>query len=577
MRNALSVSTPLAIALALLSTLLHALSWPLGGDAAGFWWLSFVSMAPLTIAVIGQATWKRAFLLAFLTQWPACLFCQWWLIQVTPPGMIGLALYCTFYLAVYAVVIRRVARSKRFGHWPMALVMPIVWTGCEYLRTTIVLGGYPWYQLGIPLVGGATFPDVFGQSASLLGSHVLSTLAASVSGVLVDWWRVRRDGYSRARAIWATAAILVLQLMNVIYGANVGRGTLSAGPVVLAVQTDLSISNKNSWEWEDQLKDVGSFLTMSVQGVLRARDAGTPPNVVVWPETMVPGFGLEPATIATLTRGNFRPGSVFSDALDELRSRLGVPFLVGSSSYLGLRADADENRWKWDQHFNSAYFLDGPAPFLRYDKMKLTPFGEEMPLISNWDWLEEKMLAFGAPGMSFDLDSGDQLVRFPVRFGQGRTAMVATPICFEDTVGPLCRRLCYERGRKVVDVMINLSNDGWFGWSDVGRAQHALHARLRSIELAIPMVRVTNGGFSMLIDDRGRIVEWIAGPEHRPAPGQSRIADTLLTVPQVTDRVTLYGRIGDVWPWIAFVATGLMAVFARPRSLDASDPNCCAP
>ncbi len=567
----------LQAALCLASTLLFALIWP----PFGWWWLAFIAIAPLTIAVLQptpltKTAW-RTFCLAFFTQWPAWIFVEWWLVQLTPPGMVGLALYCTFYTALYAVMIRAIGRAHLPKALPMTVLVPLVWTACEFLRTSVVLGGYPWYHLGVPLAGAADGSGIWAQSASLFGTTWLSTLAAAGSGVVVDWWRAGRPAApanARRTALIATACVMLVLGVHVLFGSVVGRGTLTQGPTILAVQTNLSTSNKIRWEQNEQLRDVTTFLQMSAEGFTEASRAGTPPDLVVWPETMVPGFGLEPATIATLLAGPYYPGAIYADALASLHHRLGVPLLVGSSVYLGLRVNEPDDRWLWDRHHNSAYLVTGEPPYPRYDKLKLTPYGEEMPLVSRWDWLEEQMLAFGAPGMTFDLDAGERIVRFNVPYGAGQHARIVTPICFEDTVGWLCRDLCYERGRKVADLMVNLSNDGWFGWSDTGREHHLLHARLRSIELAVPMLRCANTGLSVLIDDRGRVVTWLPGPANKPAPGQSTIAGTLRAVPQCTDRVTLYGRFGDVWAWIALLATGIMTVVAvRHRAHERSPPQ----
>ena len=105
---------------------------------------------------------------------------------------------------------------------------------------------------------------------------------------------------------------------------------------------------------------------------------------------------------------------------------------------IGLRQDGD--RFRWDRQFNSAYLVGaGPPPYPRYDKVFLAPFGETMPYISNWDWLERALLSVGAAGMTFDLDRGGEPVRFDVPW-QGGSVRVATPICFEDAFPALCRR-----------------------------------------------------------------------------------------------------------------------------------------
>jgi hypothetical protein len=95
---------------------------------------------------------------------------------------------------------------------------------------------------------------------------------------------------------------------------------------------------------------------------------------------------------------------------------------------------------------------------------------------------------------------------------------MAAPICFEITMPHISRRLVYEHGEKQADVLINLSNDGWFGWHDAGRTQHAQISRFRAIENRGPVVRSVNTGHSVLIDAHGRLVAGI---------GEGRYGDAL--------------------------------------------------
>ncbi|MDZ4830106.1 MAG: apolipoprotein N-acyltransferase, partial [Phycisphaerae bacterium] len=524
-----------------------ALAWP----TWGLWPLVFVALVPLSAwAIRARSVWAIV-LVVLLTQAPAWAAVNWWMARLTPPGFVILSFYCAAYIALFAVVLRRAARSRRFGHWPMAILVPVLFAGTEFLRTRIVLGGYPWYQLGVPLAGGAASDGILAQSASLFGAHWLTFVAASVSGAMLDAIR-RRPGWQIV-----VLSVALFQLLNGAFGWWILKtATTRPGPRILAVQTNLPVSNGSAWTQVDQVRDFRTFLEQTLEGASRARNAGTPPDLIVWPETMVPGFGLEPDAIQVCEDGGYYPGAIYLRALQSLFKETKSPLLVGAAAYLGLRIDGE--RWAWDKHFNSAYLIDGEPPFQRYDKLVLTPGGEEMPLISRSDWLEEKLLALGAPGMRFDLSAGDSLVRFEVRNSLGGVFRVATPICFEDTVGYLCRRLCYEDGRKVVDVMVNLSNEGWFGSSQPAREQHALHARLRSIELAIPMLRCANTGLSVLIDDRGRITHWIGGA----APGIGNMPGTLLAPVALSDRLTTYGRIGDVWSWTMLAGSVIITLLS---------------
>ena len=279
---------------------------------------------------------------------------------------------------------------------------------------------------------------------------------------------------------------------------------------------------------------------------------------------MLPGFGLEPDAIRrSVERGLVEP-EFFARTAEQLAGRLGAPLLVGSPAYLGMRVE--ERQWVWDKAYNSVYLVHGSPPYQRYDKSFLMPFGETMPYISAWPWLERRLLAIGAGGMSFDLDVNPDATRLEVSWRKG-TVVLATAICFENAMGRVCRRLVYERGRKLADVLVNVSNEGWFGRNDSGRSQHLQIARFRCVENRVPMIRSVNTGVSVAIDSSGRLI----GPASVTGDGVAvppREAGWVLAELPLDHRSTLYGRLGDTFAWTCLLATaGLWsaAVIARRR------------
>jgi apolipoprotein N-acyltransferase len=114
--------------------------------------------------------------------------------------------------------------------------------------------------------------------------------------------------------------------------------------------------------------------------------------------------------------------------------------------------------------------------------------------------------------------------------------------------------MVYDGGApKRADVLVNLSNDGWFGEFDSERVLQAKIARYRCIENRVPMARVVNTGTSVAIDSAGRVIGRIGEGRY----GTPRIPGSLLAKTQIDARRTLYGRIGGVWPWSCLVASAL--------------------
>ncbi|MGY4483789.1 apolipoprotein N-acyltransferase [Bradyrhizobium sp. LM3.2] len=98
--------------------------------------------------------------------------------------------------------------------------------------------------------------------------------------------------------------------------------------------------------------------------------------------------------------------------------------------------------------------------------------------------------------------------------------------------------------------IVNLTNDGWFGIS-TGPYQHLEQARMRAIELGLPLVRSANTGVSAVVDPVGRTVASLG-------LGIEGILDANLpaAIPP-----TVYARVGDM-PAAMLVA---LAIFLAVR------------
>lgn len=494
-----------------------------------------------------------AILVSALLMW---LWFQLWVIDVALVGYPFMCIYLALYTPLFVWALRQSARGTIGVSLPWAVRAPIVLVALEWIRGVVVFNGYPWYAAGHPLIDCAPLAQV----ADFGGTPAASFLVASLGAAVVDvfCWRAQRAAPTLASRTNLAGVFVALALLIGSFGYGSMRLAeteqyLTVGPRILAVQTNLTTDNKIGWPRDRQESDVAAFGALTLRLAESARADGGAVDLIVWPETMLPGFGLEPETIAMMSAGGWWPGSRFSDFAHSIAERVGAPFLLGSPAYLGLRAH--DERWVWNQQFNSAYLLEPTGTQQRYDKVFLTPFGETMPYISHWSWLEEQLLALGARGMTFDLDASTDLRTLAFHWGAGGGATqqieLATPICFEDTVGPVVRKLVYRAdGSKRASLIVNLSNDGWFGFSDAGRRQHALMARWRCIENRVPMVRVANTGISAAFTSEGTPV---VGASVAP-----RTAGGFGATTKLDSRETLFGRWGDVGSPIMLLATILL-------------------
>lgn len=528
---------------ALLAGLVHALLMYLAFAPMGLWGCALLAPFPIIMAM--QLRTKKPCLLGLVVvigTLPFWLYEQFWITRVSALGYVPLAVFCalwTWPLVWFGNAMGAKSRGLR-----RLLLIVMLWTGIDFVRGAIFGGGYPWYFVSQPLIDAPGVPEV----ASIVGQYGVTAvlvLAVTAALVLVD---------ERQRKV----AVRVLVGVFLAFGAMIWGGVLlrpaaSGWPIRVAiVQTSIESDNKVNWTIPDQLEDFGRFAELTRQA------AAGEPDLIVWPETMLPGGPADPASVfAAKQRGIYIPykdaqgqdqtlmeGS-FADAVEALQADVGVTMLIGGKAADGLAYVSTEQGLSVEHQgtYNSALVVsDGRIQDQRYDKVHLTPFGEKMPFISLWPWLESKLLALGANGMRFDLASGKRSGVLELNLGEDKLIRAGTPICFESTVSGISRSMANGRDGVGAEILFNLTNDGWFGNSDVTRAQHLLLARWRSAELARPMVRAANTGVSAFIDTRGMIlgrgvegdaagnrVEGVLHGEIAPVRGQ-----------------TIYARIGDV-------------------------------
>src|SRR5690606_1556993 len=110
------------------------------------------------------------------------------------------------------------------------------------------------------------------------------------------------------------------------------------------------------------------------------------------------------------------------------------------------------------------------------------------------------------------------------------------------------------------DVLVNLTNDGWFhGSSEL--EQHLITAAFRAVETRTPMVRAVNMGISAIIDGDGVIRQRAVDPE----TGRSKQVEAVLVdyVP-LDPRQSLYVAWGD---WFGTLCLTLCGAFLVGRGV----------
>jgi len=134
----------------------------------------------------------------------------------------------------------------------------------------------------------------------------------------------------------------------------------------------------------------------------------------------------------------------------------------------------------------------------------------------------------------------------------GMPAFIAL-ICYE-AIFP-GEALSQERGAPRPGLMLNVTDDGWFGLT-AGPYQHFAQARLRAVEEGLPLARAANTGISAIIDPYGRVLEKLP-------LGAAGLLKGSLPQPIAPPAFARAPFLMAFLPWLAVIAAAAAAAWLR--------------
>jgi apolipoprotein N-acyltransferase len=384
------------------------------------------------------------------------------------------------------------------GRLAAALVLvPSAFVAGEALRSWEGLGG-PWGLLGASQWNAPALLSV----AALGGVWGLSFLLVAVNLAVAAALRGQLPGPTRATAAVAAAALPLAALAFwSLRPAPAPAGTVRVAFVQPGVVGPV----------EDRFR--------ASERLSRALPAGARPDLVVWGESSV---GRDPAA---------NPGDVAR--LAETARAAGGPVL----------ANVDAQREAGGGIYKSALLVGEAGVLGSYDKMRLVPFGEYVPLRPLLGWVTRLTDA-----AAVDRHRGARLAVLPAG-----GLSVGPLVCFESAFPDLARNLAAGGADLVVVQTADTTFQGSWGLD-----QHASLSAVRAVESGRPVLQAALSGTSAAFDARGRRLAW--------APGDWRGA-AVVELPRSAER-TPYVRAGDVVPLVCGLALVAGAVVAaRGRRL----------
>lgn len=375
---------------------------------------------------------------------------------LTAAGILGLLAFTAGVLT--AIFSWGVAFASRRSMLFTCLLAPCLWVATEFARSNLPIIEFPWNLIGYAASGNLAFA----QLTALTGIFGLSFVVAGFGALLAYAVLV---GTQRA---WKLVLVVTAVLVVVALGGP--RLVPSAAPRYMAhlVQTNFAQSYDYPPDWmRTHAAELDELDQISIDAAKRI------PGVIIWPEVPAPftyndpGFASRARTIARDSRQDLLVGIV-----DWKRDAAGKWFATNSST------------------------LVDPAGqrVFTYDKIHLVPFGEYVPL-RRWLTFAGKLTA----------DIGDFTPGSVYRIGNLPGGKFGVYICYEGVIPRVARRFTADGAQ----LLINVSNDGWFGDS-AAPIQDLRMSTVRAVENHRWLLRDTNNGYTVSVDPYGRIVAELA-------------------------------------------------------------------
>jgi apolipoprotein N-acyltransferase len=388
-------------------------------------------------------------------------FSAWLSFLLLLPGAALLAIFPALFTAVLA---------RSVNKWGVAalFVAPLLWPAQEWARLQIT--GQLWNALGY----SQAYHAAIIQTASWGGVYAVGSLIVTVN-TAIAFTLTKRNVKSTAMS-----GVLIVFVAVVVLAANKSSHSRAldddsqAGVVVVAVQPNVPMDLVKS---EEDLRKLTARHFELSESALRELPQDGRPRLVIWPESPM----------------NFAYGGD-----NQLRAVLANFARTNHTSILLNSQEVAPN----DGIYNSAVLINQEGSLVaQYDKIRLLPFGEYVPLP---EWVPGAGLIRGIVG---DFTPGTNYRLMSV--GEVRTGVF---ICIESAYPSIARRFAAEGA----DVLINISNDGYLGPTAVMR-QHLANPVFRAVENGRPLLRVTNTGITARITPRGEVKDATQGfrPEVR--------------------------------------------------------------
>lgn len=319
---------------------------------------------------------------------------------------------------------------------------PALWVLCEWIRSWIFTG-FPWLLLGVSQTNSPLkgFAPVFGVYGVSLAVLITSSVCVSI---ILKQQKLRWNLLILA-LIWGDAAYL-----------STYSWTKNSGNPIQVSLVQGNIDQGVKWSYDQ--------ITPTLDHYQALTSPHWDSKIIIWPENAVP-----------------LPLPEASDFIEKMN-------VEAKNHQATLITGIPVKHPEKNAYYNAVIAVGHDLGF--YLKQRLVPFGEYTPFPQLLTRLMDKFnipMSNLTPSESFSPPLNIQGIK------------IAAFICYE---------IAYPeqvlQNDSDIDMLLTVSNDAWFGRS-IAQAQHLQIAQMRALELARPVLFVSNNGITAIIKSNGVI------------------------------------------------------------------------
>ena len=417
-----------------------------------FWFLSILSISVL-YKVVKDLPYKETFWIGYCFGFGMWLTgISWLYVSIHYHGNIGIfgsAILILIFIAALSIYSGLLFLLNNFleKNGPLKLTylsLPISWVSIELIRSYLFTG-FPW------LISGTMLADTLIDGYTPIIGAQGNTFLLILIGLLI--FKIYERIFQNRPALFPISLLLLVLIPSNLL-KNIEWTYPDAKVRVSLYQPNLTLEDK----WSQ-------FGIIKTQGMIeRAIENAEKGELIIFPETAL-----------ILSE---KDNKSFTEMVNFKSKEKNLTLLTGIIER--------ETNFKIRNRLQSFGEIEG-----LYDKVKLVPFGEFIPLELYLGKLLDIIglnLTNTVPGEEINLLSSTQL-------------RISPSICYEIAFDNIVRKTAYSS-----NILITVSNDTWFGRS-IGPEQHLEIAQNRALEHKKPLLRSTNSGISAVVSKDGQVIE----------------------------------------------------------------------